>query len=545
MIGMEDIFDLLAEEQLKKQMRGSQFDSEGFPSLLSIGPRTIAEADQIIQDRESPGGLLKYAQNLASSFGEPEEQEFLEEDPWDIEGYRQSPEFGNYMNQYGAATGQPVRVPETSGLLDQANGTAFKKTTESLLPTPQTSQATNFVDEQETGNGTVGTGSGKDPRPLRESPFNQMMQRFGGTGQKIAQGISPLTNILGGMGELWRGQAERGALGALAPTYQAGIQKQMNDAMNRQLQQAQIKELGMEDPYEPQTRYRALNPDEMARFGIAEGTPVRGEYTVDKYNNEIANSLKPVRIGGAGTVFNYGPGAGDLSPVQQMILEPVAEEWTEVRTNVPRIGATVTMLDALGGQGKTADGQNVAEELSRLNRLKHTQVGGLTPPQQAQFDSLRVSLVNSTEGMITGSFKEVRTGLGNFFALIAKGGKEQTNFNEAKSLVDEIYARVSNTQVFDAESGILVGAIIKAFGSGTGLSDKDLEFARNISGAIKNGTADAILRVVLNRQWEMLSEINASNAQVEDTAHFVPEAERRIMTIDAHRDEYPYLFRGT
>ena len=99
MIGMEDIFDLLAEEQLKKQMRGSQFDSEGFPSLLSIGPRTIAEADQIIQDRESPGGLLKYAQNLASSFGEPEEQEFLEEDPWDIEGYRQSPEFGNYMNQ--------------------------------------------------------------------------------------------------------------------------------------------------------------------------------------------------------------------------------------------------------------------------------------------------------------------------------------------------------------------------------------------------------------------------------------------------------------
>ena len=516
--GIEDLFEMLTEEQLKKQMRGSSL------SLLPIGPETGAEVDQNSidesllylsnKDKDREGGLLGTAQKLASSFGEPEEQKFLEEDPWDIEGYRQSPEFGNYMNQYGAATGQPVRVPETSGLLDQANGTAFKKT-----PPP-------------------------DSPALRESPFNQMMQRFGGTGQKIAQGISPLTNILGGMGELWRRQAERGALGALAPTYQAGIQNQMNDAMNRRLQQAQIKELGMEDPYEPQTRYRALTPDEMARFGIAEGTPVRGEYEVGRDGKEIPNSLKPVRIGGAGNVFNYGPGEGALSPVQQVMLKPAIDSWKEVRTNVPRIGATVTMLDALGGQTQTDDGKNVAEELSRLNRLKHTQVGGLTPAQQDQFDSFRTSLVNSTEGMITGSFKNVRTKLGNFFALVSKGGKEQTNFSAVKSLGDEIYAQVTNTQVFDAEAGILVGAIIKAFGSGTGLSDKDLIFAKNISGAIENGTADSILRVVLNRQWEMLNEINASNALIEDTAHFIPEADRHFLTIDAHRDEYPYLFRG-
>jgi hypothetical protein len=60
----------------------------------------------------------------------------------------------------------------------------------------------------------------------------------------------------------------------------------------------------------------------------------------------------------------------------------------------------------------------------------------------------------------------------------------QANFNAAleKSGITSADPKVSNTQAYAALMGNRVGNIIKQFGSGTGLSDKDREYAESIAG---------------------------------------------------------------
>jgi hypothetical protein len=72
------------------------------------------------------------------------------------------------------------------------------------------------------------------------------------------------------------------------------------------------------------------------------------------------------------------------------------------------------------------------------------------------------------QGMITGFGADARLNLARAADYLGLGGADER-------------AKITNTESFIAETGQLVGQVIKQFGAGTGLSDADREYARKIS----------------------------------------------------------------
>lgn len=85
------------------------------------------------------------------------------------------------------------------------------------------------------------------------------------------------------------------------------------------------------------------------------------------------------------------------------------------------------------------------------------------------------------EGVITGFGADFLTGFGSFL--------KQAGFNQFDD-------PVSNTQAFAASRAQEVGRIIKLFGSGTGLSDADREFATKAAAGEINLTEKALRRIL-------------------------------------------------
>lgn len=75
----------------------------------------------------------------------------------------------------------------------------------------------------------------------------------------------------------------------------------------------------------------------------------------------------------------------------------------------------------------------------------------------------------------------------------------------------------SNQQEYMANIGKLVGKEITAFGSGTGLSDKDMEFAKDIAGANPVNTPEALTRILKMRKQAILN----MRKQFTDTKDFL------------------------
>ena len=114
--------------------------------------------------------------------------------------------------------------------------------------------------------------------------------------------------------------------------------------------------------------------------------------------------------------------------------------------------------------------------------------------QQADdsIDSLarsRTLLAELNEGMNTGLFSDFENGLTALalkFGLIEPGSSEEANR--------------SRTKAYAAEAGQQVANVIKQFGSGTGLSDADREYAANIVAANPESLEEADIRRILNMQ---------------------------------------------
>jgi hypothetical protein len=73
----------------------------------------------------------------------------------------------------------------------------------------------------------------------------------------------------------------------------------------------------------------------------------------------------------------------------------------------------------------------------------------------------------------------------------------------------------ANSQSFDAQGGILVGQIIKLFGSGTGLSDADREFAIKIAGALRSGSKAGLEQILNERIATADRDVKEFNTLVE------------------------------
>lgn len=137
-------------------------------------------------------------------------------------------------------------------------------------------------------------------------------------------------------------------------------------------------------------------------------------------------------------------------------------------------GAEVSPTGIMGetGKGKTTvhidtgakSMTKLGEEMSKALVTRRDDAIGATKG----LDSLREAKKLLSSGIITGTGAEFLTSLGNLLS---------------SRLGYDVYEDpVANTQAFAATMGNQVGQIIKQFGSGTGLSDADREYAEKIVG---------------------------------------------------------------
>ena len=104
---------------------------------------------------------------------------------------------------------------------------------------------------------------------------------------------------------------------------------------------------------------------------------------------------------------------------------------------------------------------------------------------------------------------EVITGLLGPQELFLKGLAKDLGFGEFKD--------VDATQAYLATAGRQVGQVIRLFGSGTGLSDADREYAEKIAGGSQKMTKEALKKLVDMAKRGIEGQVNLFNNQIQRT----------------------------
>jgi hypothetical protein len=84
--------------------------------------------------------------------------------------------------------------------------------------------------------------------------------------------------------------------------------------------------------------------------------------------------------------------------------------------------------------------------------------------------------------------------------------------------IAEAISNLENSQFYDTQGGILVGQIIKLFGSGTGLSDADREYAEKIAGALRKMQPKALKRVLTELRTIKKADVTRWNNKARNIA---------------------------
>lgn len=130
--------------------------------------------------------------------------------------------------------------------------------------------------------------------------------------------------------------------------------------------------------------------------------------------------------------------------------------------------------DAIAGKGMTELSKAMSDSLVKEHEKTQGAVSGLQNIQEAK------QLLD--KGVITGTGADWITQAGNFLA-------SRLGFTSAED-------PVANTQAYQAMMGRQVGEIIKQFGSGTGLSDADREYAMKIAGGNISVSETALRKII-------------------------------------------------
>ena len=135
---------------------------------------------------------------------------------------------------------------------------------------------------------------------------------------------------------------------------------------------------------------------------------------------------------------------------------------------------------------------------------------------------------------VVGDEGEVITGRLGPQELFLKSVAKDLGFGEFKD--------VDATQAYLATAGRQVGQVIRLFGSGTGLSDADREYAEKIAGGSQKMTKEALKKLVDMAKRGIEGQVNLYNGQVERTysPNIVGEpvskfAMARLMTPDSDK----------
>jgi hypothetical protein len=142
---------------------------------------------------------------------------------------------------------------------------------------------------------------------------------------------------------------------------------------------------------------------------------------------------------------------------------------------------------------------------------------------QAGYQAAEAALGLLNEGVFTGMAVPAKEFIARAF--------DEINAGNVTGLRDTL----ARSQEYDAETGVLIGQIIRLFGSGTGLSDADREMAAKIAGGIRSGMSAAVLRRILE------SRMSQGKRDMEDYNRYVQAASKRAPNIT---DAYPVLEFG-
>jgi hypothetical protein len=158
-----------------------------------------------------------------------------------------------------------------------------------------------------------------------------------------------------------------------------------------------------------------------------------------------------------------------------------AYQKSDLSGKVSQIGGGGQTIN-VGGDTKLDRGvATILQERSELARSART---------SKRAASRALSLLDSEAGVNTGIFAPLKDATARLLDGLA-GGDDASNSQALQAF--------ANSQDFEAAGGVLVGQIIKLFGSGTGLSDADREFAIKIAGALRKGTVAGLKQILSER----------------------------------------------
>jgi hypothetical protein len=165
----------------------------------------------------------------------------------------------------------------------------------------------------------------------------------------------------------------------------------------------------------------------------------------------------------------------DPDPTKKAQAQAILDSIQERELNKRRAGATVVNIDnKVGAKGFMELSGEMGKDLVKQRTDVEGAVKALENLSEAQ------KLINS--GIITGTGAEYLVNFGNFA--------------QSRLGIDTGKGAVANTQAFASTMGTQVGQIIKQFGSGTGLSDADREYAEKIVGGKITLTEAAIKKLI-------------------------------------------------
>ena len=248
---------------------------------------------------------------------------------------------------------------------------------------------------------------------------------------------------------------------------------------------AEAKQKIMQDKKNAEIKYAQDMLKSAYERGDNEGVKTFGRF-LEQQGLTVPGAAAPMQPAMTEAALTQRALAGDSSA--RAILEAMARRKAETA----KAGASNVTVD-VGEKSMEKLGQEMSKVLVEERKDVVGAVTSLENLKEAE------SLLDS--GMITGAGAEFLTSAGNLLA-------SRLGFQAAED-------PVANTQAFAATMGTQVGQIIKQFGSGTGLSDADREYAEKIVGGKITLTEKAIRRLIGINKKAFKNVIKRYNAKAE------------------------------
>jgi hypothetical protein len=170
-------------------------------------------------------------------------------------------------------------------------------------------------------------------------------------------------------------------------------------------------------------------------------------------------------------------------------------------------GSAVTVNTGNQGQQGPIDWPELPDNILKTVEARF----GEAQKAQAGYQAAEAALGLLNEGVFTGMAVPAKEFIARAF--------DEINAGNVTGLRDTL----ARSQEYDAETGVLIGQIIRLFGSGTGLSDADREMAAKIAGGIRSGmSASGLRRILESRMSQGKRDMEVYNRYVQAAAERAP-----------------------